>query len=324
MKTYALIFLFFVCNFFAIAQDYTSVDKVVATYPTTFQSIEEFANRIEKDFSNDADKVRAAYYWIAHHIQYNFKILGTNSTGYPKITIKDYETEEAYHYKYKKKYASYALQFKVAVCEGYSQLLFYVCEQLGIKAHVVKGNILKTKHRYGVIPKQTNHAWNAVFFDNKWNLIDATWSTGNERGKPNHVDFHDTYFSIPPEKMILNHFPKDPKWQLLKVKMSKDAFYKQPIPYAPYLALDNSLDKDIRGQITAKVNGFITLPFTRLDINQKYYYAYSKDQRSKRLTFTKVGNKYVTKIPFKKTKKEVLTVYNGRKGMLSFRIIPKR
>ncbi|MGH1387718.1 transglutaminase domain-containing protein [Kordia sp.] len=260
MKTYFILFLFIVCSSFAISQNnYIAVDKVVATYPSSFQSVEEFAHRIEKDFTKDADKVRAAYYWIAHHIQYNYKILGTDQTGYPTITINDYRDESDYRYKYKKVYASYALQYKAAVCEGYSQLLFYVCEELGIKATVVKGNATTSSHRPGVIPKNTNHAWNAVFFNDTWNLIDVTWSTGNERDKPTHVNFKDTYFCIAPEKMILNHFPKDSRWQLLKTKMSKKTFFSQPTVYSPYLSIDIALNKKIKGLIKGKINDFITL-----------------------------------------------------------------
>jgi transglutaminase/protease-like cytokinesis protein 3 len=312
------------CNYFALAQNYTTVDKVVATYPSSFHSVEEFANRIEKDFTKDADKVRAVYYWIAHHIQYNYKILGTNQTGYPTITINDYEDEDDYHYKYKKVYASYALQYKAAVCEGYSQLLFYVCEQLGIKAKVVKGNAITSNHQHGVIPRSTNHAWNAVFFNNKWNLIDATWSTGNERGKPNHVDFRDTYFCISPEKMILNHFPKNPRWQLLKTKVREKEFFSQPIIYSPYLSLDITLNKKTKGRIKAKANSFIYLRFTRIDTTQNYYYAYSKDQRSKKVEIIKAGTDFFVKIPFKGIKKDLLSIYAGKKGILSFRVIPIR
>ncbi|MFK7750653.1 MAG: transglutaminase domain-containing protein [Kordia sp.] len=314
-------FLFY-CNLWLHAQDYATVDKVVATYPSSFQSIEKFADRIEKDFTTDATKVRAAYYWIAHHIQYNYKIVGSSKTGYPTITINTYESEDEFHYKYKKVYATYALQYKAAVCEGYAQLLFYVCEELGIKATVIKGNAITSGHRYGLIPRNTNHAWNAVFFNDKWNLIDATWSTGNERDKPNHVDFHDTYFCISPQKMILNHFPKDPKWQLLKTPMTKKAFFTQPIIYSEYLALDIALSKNTKGLIKAKVNGFIRLRFTKIDTTKKYYYSFSKDEYSKQLTFTKAGNEYITNIPFKSTKRDFLSIFSESSGMLRFRILP--
>ena len=324
LKKWFILSLVFCCNFWLHAQNYTAVDKVVATYPSSFQSVEEFANRIEKDFTQDADKVRAAYYWIAHHIQYNYKVVGSNHSGYPTITINDFDNEEEYHYKYKKIYASYALQYKAAVCEGYSQLLFYVCEQLGIKAIVVRGNATTSNHRYGLIPRNTNHAWNAVFFNNKWNLIDATWSTGNERGKPNHVDFRDTYFCISPEKIILNHFPKDSKWQLLKTPKTKKEFFTQPIVYSPYLSIDMALSKKIKGLIKAKVNGFITLRFTSIDTTRKYYYAFSNDQHSKKLVFTKVGKEYIAKISFKRTKRDFLSIYLDTYAMLRFRIVPTR
>ncbi|MEM6718732.1 MAG: transglutaminase domain-containing protein [Bacteroidota bacterium] len=324
MKTYFSIFIFLVCHHFAVAQNYAHVDSVVATYPASFQSIEAFAERIDKDFTKDADKVRAAFYWLAHHIQYNYKILGTSRTGYPKITIRNYTDEADFHYQYKKAYAAYALKYKVAVCEGYSQLLFYVCEHLGIPSKVIQGNALKSNHQYGVIPNNTNHKWNAVFFNDKWNLIDITWSTGNRPDKRKHVEFHNTYFCISPEKMILNHLPKDSKWQLLETPMQKTEFYTQPVVYAPYLALDNVLDTKIRRRIKAKNNAFVTLRFTQLDTTQNYYYAYSKEPRSTKLAITKVGNEYIAKVPFSNTTMDELIIYVGKMGMLNFQIVPAR
>jgi len=323
VKTAVSIVLFLVCNFFATAQEYEAVDKIAATYPTSFPSIKAFAQRLEKDFTKDAERVRAAYYWLAHNIQYNFKVMGTSKTGYPKITIKKYKDEADFHYKFKKIYAEYALEYKVAVCEGYSQILFYLCEYLGIKSALISGNSLRSIHQYDRIPEQTNHKWNAVFFNNTWNLIDVTWATGNRPDKPNHVDFQDFYFCTPPERMILNHFPKDPKWQLLETPMSKEEFYSQPIAHSPYLALDNVLDQNIRRQVAAK-DEYVSLRFKRLDTTQKYFYTYSRQSRSRRVQIVKVGDEYILKVPFfYHTTKDKLTIYVGRMGMLSFEVIPE-
>ncbi|WP_298514017.1 transglutaminase domain-containing protein [uncultured Kordia sp.] len=324
MKTYCIIFLFFVCNYFASAQDYTSVDKVVATYPSTFQSVEEFAKRIEKDFTTDADKVRAAYYWISNTITYNHKGLRTGRDPYPKIVIRDAVSQEDFEYKYNKRYAAYVLQYKTAVCEGYSQLLFFTCEYMNIKAKVIEGNAMTDLRDIGKIPHDTDHAWNAVFFNEKWNLIDATWSTGNEEENPNAFDFTDSYFCIAPEKLILSHFPKNPKWQLLKEPKSKKEFYNQPIIYEEFLRANAMLAPKMKGTIRAKINDSITLRFQQIDTTKSYFYAFSKDQYSTKVKIEKDKGGFILKIPFKGTKRDQLEIFRNTKGILAFRIIPTR
>ena len=306
------------------AQEYAQVDTVVASYPSSFQSIEEFAQRIEKDFDSDAEKVRAAYCWMANHIQYNYEILGSGQTGYPEIKITNYKDSEDYQYQYRKIFATYTLQYKLSVCEGYSQLLFYVCEAMGIKAKVINGNVLKPSYEYGYIPKTTTHAWNAVFYNNQWNLIDVTWSRDNNRNNPNHVRFNGIYFNVPPERMIINHFPEEPEWQLLDKPISKQEFYTQPAVYTPYIPLSMDLDKSIKGLIKAKVNDSITLKFTKIDSSESYHYKYSRDKYSTALPIEKVGDAYFAKIPFHGTKKDILTIFTTTKGILRFYITPTR
>lgn len=324
LKTRFFLLLLLLSNFIMIAQNYTHVDTVVDKYPTSFLTIEDFAKRIEKDFTTDADKVRAAYYWIANHVQYDYESLRTGRNSYPSIKITDYKNQEDFKYKYYKQYASHVLTYKKGVCAGYSQLLFYTCEYLDIEAKVISGNAYTSIDDVGKIPRDTNHAWNAVYFNDKWNLIDATWSTGNEEDKPNHVDFTDVYFDIAPEKLILSHFPKDTKWQLLKVKKSKKDFYNQPNTFSKFLEVNAELDPKIKGIIRAKTNGFITLRFKQIDTTQKYYYAFVRDQYSKPVAIEKDGDTYVAKIPFKGIKKDRLEFCADHKVMVEFRIIPTR
>lgn len=306
-----------------IAQSYSHVDTVVDTYPKSFQSIEAFGDRIQKDFTEDADKVRAAYYWIATHITYDYKSLETGKNDYPTIEITDYKDQQDYRAQYLKIYASHVLNYKTGICAGYARLLFHVCEYMSIKATVISGNARTSVNEIGIIPKNTNHAWNAVFFNDKWNLIDATWSTGNERGKPNYFDFEDSYFCIPPERMILSHFPKDVKWQLLKKKVSKKYFFEQPLISNEYLALNIVLDSRIKGTIKGKTNGFITLRFKQIDTTQQYHYTFVRDKYATEMIINKTKGYFIAKIPFKGYKKDRLRIFS-KSSIVTFRIIPTR
>ncbi|WP_420574576.1 transglutaminase domain-containing protein [Kordia sp.] len=324
MKTRFLLFVLLICSFYLSAQEYQHVDSLVDRYPSSFQSVEDLANRIEKDFTTDADKVRAAYYWIANHIQYDYENLQTGKSSYPTIKIKDFKSQEDYERQYYEQYATYVLTYKTGVCSGYSRLLFFLCEHMNIKAQVIKGNTLRYVKDIGKIKRETTHAWNAVYFNDQWNLIDATWSTGNEPNKPNHFDFTDVYFCITPEKMILNHFPKDPKWQLLKVPKSKIDFYKQPVSYTESLKANVSLDSSIKGVIRTKTNDSITLRFKEIDTTKVYYYNYARDKYGKKITIRKDGNDYIARIPFNGVKRDRLMLFSKEAAMFAFRIIPIR
>ncbi|QHI36376.1 hypothetical protein IMCC3317_17380 [Kordia antarctica] len=324
LKVNVSFLLFFCCHFLMIAQNYQHVDKVVDTYPKSFLSIEAFGNRIEKDFTEDADKVRAAYYWISNNIEYNYKELTTGKSNFPKIVINKFTGDTDYYNQWNKIYATHTLTYKTSVCEGYAQLLFFVCEHMNINAKVIDGNAKNSIHDIGVIARNVNHAWNAIYFNEQWNLIDATWSTGNEDTKPNYFDFDDSYYCVSPEKIIMSHFPKNPEWQLLTKKVSKKKFYIQPLIYVKYIGLNLSLDPTIRGTIRTKVNGFIELRFNIIDTTKVYYYAYEKDTHSTELELIKVGEKYVAKIPFKGKKRDYLSLFSGTEAFLSFKIIPTR
>lgn len=72
-----------------------------------------------------------------------------------------------------------------------------------------------------------NHAWNAVKIGGKWGLVDSAWGAGHVNDEGRFVPrFTDHYFLTPPDEFICDHFPDDPRWQLLE----------RPISPAEYLS----------------------------------------------------------------------------------------
>lgn len=316
--------IFLVSLQFCHAQKYADVDAIVSKYPNSFTSMQKLGNRIQKDFKTEEEKVRALYYWIAHNIRYDFVAYKRNYNGYKRIKIKEYSSTEEYHYKLKKVYAHKVLINKKAVCEGYSQLFFYLCEYLNIKAFVVKGTVKNSANEIGIIPKNTNHAWNAVFFNNKWHLIDATWSTGNTVNTPKTFKFNDQYFCIAPEKMILNHFPEDPKWQLLSKPISKKRFFSGPIFYKTFFNAGCKLSSKTQGKLKGKINGAIQLIFDRIDPSKEYYYTFNYSDAAFPMKFTKKNNQFVFSTKFEGKRNSLLTVYQDNVGILQFKVIAVR
>ncbi|WP_296380957.1 transglutaminase domain-containing protein, partial [Winogradskyella sp.] len=177
MRTLLLVFFLFSIQQTS-SQNYESIDSIVSTYPKKFKSIEDFASRIRLDFKTDLDKTRAAYYWIANNITYDYKLSRKEPNSF-KIKSKSKSDYEAKFYALKRKYALKVLRKRFAICEGYSQLLTEVLKDLDIISVVVSGFAKRSPNEIGRKRNSSNHAWNAVRIEDKWHLIDVTWSTGN-------------------------------------------------------------------------------------------------------------------------------------------------
>lgn len=319
-----LLTLTFLLAFISYSQNYNHVDSIVSNYPDKFRSINYFANRVAKDFDTDLDKTRAVYYWIANHIVYDYKSRRNGSNGYKSIEVT---TEDDYKHKLlamEKKYAERTLKRKLAVCEGYAQLFKFTLLELGIEAEVISGFARINPSEIGRIRNDTNHAWNAVKIQNEWKLVDATWSTDSEEEVPEQFNFRDTYFFIAPEDLILSHFPKDKKWQLLKNPLDKADYFYQPLFYETYYDSGLKLKEKTQGLIKIKSKDFIEITFDAIDPTYNYYYAFSEFSTSKKLFFEKKNGKYVTKIPFNSNRKTVLGIYHNFTAAIDFKIIPAK
>src|SRR6185436_9156125 len=90
---------------------------------------------------------------------------------------------------------------RTALCDGYARLFKTLCDHAGIPAAIIQGYAKGGGRnlRFGV-----NHYWNAVFFDNEWHLLDATWASGymNWRGDEFTKDYEPAYFLAAPENFI--------------------------------------------------------------------------------------------------------------------------
>ncbi len=307
MKT-LLLLIFLVSAHIGFSQDYTVVDSIVNNYPEEFESIKNFAAKIDSDFTSDIDKTRAAFYWVSNHIEYDYQ-----SANSPRISDNLYTyNDETQLEDIQREYAENVLRTKSAVCEGYSQLLKFTLTELQIKCEVISGYAKTEITEIGKIKSETNHAWNAVFLNNKWQLMDATWSTENFLKKEN------AYFLIKPENLILSHFPEAKKWQLLKKPISKFAFFYGPIIHYGLYSSGLKLTKNLG---IVKVGDLLHISFDTIDEDQAYYYNYSESNPiAKPVEFVKSGNKYITKIPYKYKSGRELVIFTDNKPCLSFKI----
>lgn len=184
------------------------------------------------------EKVRAIWIWITNNISYDVD-------GYFTGSITTYDWNEVFT---KRK----------EVCSGYSSLFKKMCDIAGVRCEVIIG--FAKGYGYDVASTSiygSNHAWNAVYIDNKWFLIDSTWGAGYVDNKRNFIkDYEEFYFCTKPEYFIYTHFPDDPNWQLLNNKIDKYTFLSYPKVWPIFFKLDLNPISHFTGKIITSKNEF--------------------------------------------------------------------
>jgi len=203
VKTGICILLFFLQIGEINAKDYKYIDSIMRICPAqNSQSAENIAKYIAGKFSSDADKLRAAYSWVAQNISYDVANMYTGIT-----------------YKLESEVVKKVLKSRKTVCSGYVMTFKAIAENLGLQILMIKGN---TKQD-GIIAEAA-HAWAAVKYNNEWRLIDPTWSSGYVSAGLFHKRFDDEWYLVKPEKIISSHIPFDPIWQFSYFPVNNDEF----------------------------------------------------------------------------------------------------
>lgn len=169
------------------------------------------ASSIAEYFVKQTDKpqelVLLFVYWIGENISYDVDKHLSSDRTHTKVA----ET----------------LETRKTMCQGYSELLWELCSWAEIGCETISG-YSKGYGYNGEAFEETNHVWNAVLIDDKWELIDVTWASGYLSHKKGHLvfnkKFRQEYIFANPDFFILTHFPVDSDWQLIKNPLSKDEF----------------------------------------------------------------------------------------------------
>ena len=142
--------LTYIFTYYSSAEQEAQVDAEVAT----------LLAQLDVDASSDYEKVKAVYDWMCRHITYDYANLGDND--------------------YLLKYTAYAaLVNGTSVCQGYANLFYRLCLELGLDCRICFGQSLSNG-------KKGNHTWNLVRVDGKYYYVDATWGSALVDGEPNY------------------------------------------------------------------------------------------------------------------------------------------
>lgn len=140
--------------------------------------------------------------------------------------------------------AETVFRLRMGVCEGYARLLVALGAAAGVNVVYVVGDVRERDGRAALV----GHAWNGVQIDGNWYLIDATWN--DPVGDTN--TYRTDYLFIPPSVAVLDHYPDDNRWQLLKTPVTRAAFLRQPATGPGFARNGLSLVKPQRPTIDAQ------------------------------------------------------------------------
>ena len=163
--------------------------------PRPRSSVEGLAAALTRPARNDEEKARAIFRWIAAHIAYDQggRLSGRFGDTSPEAVLRRRES----------------------VCAGYARLFEALARAAGLQVVRISGHSKGAGYRLGGEATETNHDWNTVYLQGRWRLLDVTWGTGALLGDRWERRFTEHYFLTPPEEFIYDHFPDNPKWQLL-------------------------------------------------------------------------------------------------------------
>ncbi|XP_053159217.1 kyphoscoliosis peptidase-like isoform X2 [Hemicordylus capensis] len=185
-------------------QQFKELDEYVLKQVDVKDSMENLVSALLKKAHSDLEKVRAIWMWTCHNIEYD---------------VKAYHTEAKWITE-----PAEIFQFRKCVCSGYAAFFGKMCSIAGIECKKLSGFAKGKKKLKGF--KNPNHSWNAVYLDGRWHLLDSTWGSGYVTNSSSKFVFcyNEFYFLTHPAFFIDNHFPEDPKWQLLKPALTLEQY----------------------------------------------------------------------------------------------------
>lgn len=181
------------------AYSITTIDSVRYNYAKKAPAnadLEHLVKYLKKHSKSDRKTVETFFYWIAQNIEYSYELKNKADKTPDDVSVDS------------------TLINKKTVCAGYANLLLAMCTIAKIECVIVQG----IAQNYIAQQKDsTNHSWNAVKIDKKWELVDATWGSGGSlfTSEIYEKKLALEYLFADPNFMIIDHFPMDKKWQLI-------------------------------------------------------------------------------------------------------------
>jgi len=297
-----------------------AVDDLISTYPVKFNSYQELADRIEKDFSTDEDKARAAFAWIAMNVAYNTKAIGTT----PRIQFS-YRSEEELQAKkkqFRKDLANKTLKSRKALCEGYATLYQEACHLMNIECEIIPGTAKRFVSEIGNKNLPSNHSWNAVKINGKWQLVDITWAAGSVDYSVMkfNKEYSPAYFGSSPKEFAMKHYPDDENWLLLNKTFSKEEFAFQPAIFNGFIGKGYLLLTPDNGFLEVKRGHEISFSLSQLPVDIQIAYHFKKEKYGQLIKAFRKKDVVSFSVPADSVGNDELIIYFNNEPALGYRV----
>ena len=95
------------------------------------------------------------------------------------------------------------------VCAGYSNIVKSLCDLVSIPCVTISGCAKAAGYRLGMTESEltSNHAWNAMYLDGKWEMIECTWASGCVDTHKFIRRFDNSWWCTSPDTFCYTHFP---------------------------------------------------------------------------------------------------------------------
>ena len=301
----------------AVFSQYESVDARVKTYPASFSDAQKLADRINADFKTDDAKARAIFTWLAVNIKYDMKAYYSQRNGGVAFSYTTPEDKLIKEREFRLKLVKKTLREQKAICEGYTSLFTYLCALTGLDAVIIPGTSKTDHSQIGKLPTQSDHTWNAVKINGKWQLVDVTWAAGVVVGSERKFTqvFNDAYFCTDPDKFFLNHYPDDEHW--LMTDRSAQEFAELPFYYPTYLKSNYEINAN-KGAIIFPKNVAVRFNIKNLKPDDELYYITSRDNMLDQLEVDE-NNNFI--IPPSTKLSGYLTIFVNQKPLVAYKIV---
>lgn len=123
------------------------------------------ASQVTSGCETDYQRILALHDWVCGYLRYDMDSLKSDE-------IPPYYAEEV-------------VKNRTAVCLGFATLYAALCRSIDIPCNVVSGYALgigadKEWTESTISAEEQNHAWNEVYIDGRWVIVDTTWDCVNK------------------------------------------------------------------------------------------------------------------------------------------------
>jgi hypothetical protein len=194
-----------------------------------YPNLNNLAEQLVNEKQSDSLNLVSIFSWITDNIEYDTKTY-FEGLDYPEFEIDPYLDSASYIKEYNEAVSNMVIVNKKAICDGYSRLFLTLCDYAGLKCKIITGKV-----KFPLRKELGEHAWNAVFINNEWKLIDLTWASGHLSGSSFVKEKNMFFYLTPPEQLIFDHLPDDLQWSLLEPEQVNYLLNESPIlNYQPF------------------------------------------------------------------------------------------